>query len=203
MRSEFADQIRERLQFVVKDSRVIIGGDTPSPAHVDNWNTYRAAHAIAASVSRLLLPDVSTLPLEVILELRERLSATLNPMRAELLRFTDTLRDLIGENRDSATLIIEAENLVATKVEPIVREADQRARALMDAKWRKLLTGAAKAFGFAGAAFIDAKMLAKAVQQTLETTALALGEPEDKTPPARATSQFVLEARTFLAKRID
>jgi len=37
-----------------------------------------------------------------------------------------------------------------------------------------LAAGAAKAFGFAGAAFVDAKMLAKAVQQTLETTALAL-----------------------------
>ena len=202
LRARLGHSLSEQIQIGIRDSRVIAAGVIRGNVQVDNWNAYEAAHAIAVSVSRLLLPDVSTLPLEVIFELRERLSATLSPMRAELLRFTETLRDMIGENRDSATLIAEAENLVATKVEPVVREADQRAQALMDAKWRKLLTGAAKAFGFAGAAFVDAKMLAKAVQQTLETTALALGEPEDKTPSAKATSQFVLEARTYLEDRV-
>ena len=71
----------------------------------------------------------------------------------------------------------------------------------MDAKWRKLLTGAAKAFGFAGAALVDPKLLATAVQQTLEVSALALEKPEDNEPQARATSQFVLQARSFLTDR--
>lgn len=203
--SRFLKESESAMQSAIKDSRVLANPYPQYSVHAlqdsEYWNAYQAAHEIANSLSRLLLPDVSTLSLEAIVELRDHLSPVLSTMRGELLRFTETLRVLVGDSHDAAKLAAEADNLVATKVEPVVREADYQARKLLDAKWRKLLTGAAKAFGFAGASFVDPKMLAKAVQQTLETGALALSEPERTTGQARATSQFVLEARSFLADR--
>jgi hypothetical protein len=95
----------------------------------------------------------------------------------------------------------EAENLIATKVEPVVREANRHAKDLIDRKWRKLMTGVAKAFGLAGAGWIDPKLLVKAVQQSLETTALAFGDVEDRSPLPKETSHFVLEARSFILKQ--
>jgi hypothetical protein len=56
-------------------------------------------------VSQLLLPDVSTLPLSAIVEMRERTKDVLNPMRAELLRFTETLRELVGDAQNDGQVI--------------------------------------------------------------------------------------------------
>jgi hypothetical protein len=170
----------------------------PGARRNSSWNTYQGTEALQAAVSKLLLPDVSSLPLEAIGELRDRLKDVLDPMRGELLRLTEDLRKLVDGKTDLATIGAEAENLVATRVEPLVRDADHRARELANRKWRKLFTSAAKAFGFAGASFIDAKLIGKAVQQTLETTAMTLGNVEDKTPGPKMTAQFVLEARSFI-----
>jgi hypothetical protein len=90
--------------------------------------------------------------------------------------------------------------LVASKIEPVVREAAYRTRQLVEPKWIKLFTGLAKAFGFAGASWIDPKLFGKAVQQTLETGALAFGEAEDKTPGPKMTAQFVLRAGSLVTK---
>lgn len=166
------------------------------------WNSYAAAQAIHNAVARLLLPDVASLPIEAILELRERLQDVLDPMRAEVLRLTEDLRKLVLYSvSDDVAMQREAENLVATRVEPLVREASHRTRQLAEQKWRRLFVGAAKAFGFAGASLVDPKLIGKAVQQTLETGALALRDIEDEGPGPRMTAQFVLEARIFVADR--
>jgi hypothetical protein len=136
-------------------------------------------------------------------ELRERNKDVLNPMRAELLRLTEDLRKLVEDSKNGAGAIeAEAMNLVATRVEPVVREADHRTRQLLEQKWRKLYAGAAKAFGFAGASVLDPKLIGKAIQQTLETGALAFDKVEDKTPGPKMTAQFVLQAHSFLRERI-
>jgi hypothetical protein len=122
-------------------------------------------------------------------------------MRAELLRLTEDLRKLVSNQTDLKIIEYEACNLVATRVEPVVREADHRTRELADQKWRKLFTSAAKTFGFAGAALVDSKLIGKAVQQTLETSALAFGDIEDKRPGPKMTAQFVLQARRLIAER--
>ena len=147
-------------------------------------------------LSRLLLPDVSDLPIDGIMGLREKMKDSLDPIRAELLRFTEDLRKIVESSPDLDLLNAEVKNLIATRVEPVVRDADRRANELLQNKWSKLLAGAAKArFGFAGAGFLDPKLLAKAVQQTLETGAMALSPVEDRGVSMSETAQFVLRAR--------
>ncbi len=166
---------------------------------VNPWNTYAAVGELQSAVCRLLLPDVSTLPFAAIAEIRDRSKDVLNPMRAELLRLTEDLRKLVGEKAtDPAIIKVEAENLVATRVEPVVREAAQRTKELAEKKWRKLYTSAATAFGFAGASFIDPKLIGKAIQHTLETGALMFKDEEDNNRHPKMTAQFVLQAHNVL-----
>jgi hypothetical protein len=167
----------------------------------NKWNAYEGAAHLQWALSRLLLPDVSSLPFEVLMELRELCKDSLNPMRAELLRLTDDLRKLVEDSKSPDAIREEAMNLVATRVEPVVREADYRTREFAEQKWRKLYTGAAKAFGFAGASLLDSKLIGKAIQQTLETSALALDKAEDKTQGPRMTAQFVLQAHSLIRER--
>ena len=86
-------------------------------------------------------------------------------------------------------------------MEPVIRDADRRANELLQNKWRKLLAGAAKArFGFAGAGFLDPKLLAKAVQETFETDFLALLEDRGVLSMSE-TAQFVFRC-TLTARRL-
>jgi hypothetical protein len=183
----------------IADSRVLVGPPDFSALNAPNWNAHAAAHELMMGVSRLLLPDVSDLPVEVIVDIREQLQDSLDPLRAEMLRLTEDLRKVIGTSHDRTIIAAEVDNLIAVRVEPVVRDANRRAKELLDRKWRKLLAGAAKAFGFAGAAFLDPKLFAKAVQQTLETGALALGDGEDQCLSLKETAQFVLHARRLAA----
>jgi hypothetical protein len=122
-------------------------------------------------------------------------------MRAEILRFTEDLLKIVESSPDLDLVNAEVNNLIATRVEPVIRDADRRANELLQDKWSKLLAGAAKAFGFAGAGFLDPELLAKAVQQTLETDALALSPVEDGGVSMSETAQFVLRARCLVVQR--
>jgi hypothetical protein len=189
---KFINRIKETLE----SSRCYVGSLVTGGRE---WNTYSGVTHLQWALSDLLLPDFQDLPFGAIVELRESCGDVLNPMRAELLRLTEILREIVEHYKDDgATIESEARNLIATRVEPIVREADQRTRELADRKWRKLYTGAAKAFGFAGASFFDPKLIGKAIQQTLETGALMLKDEEDKNPHPKITAQFALQAHSFL-----
>jgi hypothetical protein len=192
--------IAPEMDQVLSDSRVLMFDILPdsTPEH---WDVYRAAGELTGAISRLLLQDVSSLPLDAIMDVREHMSDSLNPMRGELLRFTEHLRTMVCNNVHPIRLRREAENLVATKIEPVMREADRHAKELLDKKWRKFLTGAAKAFGLVGASFVDPKLLGKAIQQCLETSASAFAAPEDKTPFPKETAHFVLKARSYIVAR--
>ena len=60
-------------------------------------------------LSHVLLPDVSSLPIDAIMDVRTRLGDSLDPMRAEMLRLTEDLRQLVGASTDSATIAAEAD----------------------------------------------------------------------------------------------
>jgi hypothetical protein len=194
--------IQNSIAAKVDECQVFIGeGWFDVPAQ--NWNSYIAADALMRGMSRLLLRDVSSLPIDGIMELRHKLKDSLDPMRAEMLGLTEDLRKIVGSSRDPNLLTAEVENLIATRVERVIRDADRRANELLQKKWRKLLAGAAKAFGFAGAGFLDQKLLGKAVQQTLETGALALSPADDHGVSMSETSQFVLRARRLTDRLRD
>jgi hypothetical protein len=144
--------------------------------------------------------SVATLPLEAIVELRDRLRDSLDPMRAEMLRLTETLRTLVAEKTDASNVQNEARNLIATRVEPVAREAARRANEMASAKWRSLFRSGAKAFGFTGAAFFNPAMLGKAISQTLETAANAFADPDQPQDAMKATAEYVLFARAFLTE---
>jgi hypothetical protein len=190
----------DRLGDTISECRIVISDSRlQRPRSSEYWNSYDAAGHLLETMPRLLLPDVSELPVTVLAEMRDRLEDTLDPMRAEMLRFTEDLRELIGDREVTSKLLAaEARNLIATRVEPVVREANHRVSEMRKDKFGKLFASAAKAFGFAGAAFIDPKMIAKAVQQTLEVGALAFNDAEDDSTVPRATAQFVLQAKTLM-----
>lgn len=162
------------------------------------WNPYRATQHFTAAVSKLFLPDVSELPFDAIAEMRDKLEANLNPMRAELLRLTEQLRAAFHEAEEEPAVAQEAEVLIKTRVEPVVREAGQKAHELLKAKWRRFFLGIGKVFGLTGASFFFPRLLQDAVQEAVKTGA-ALGEPEPNTFPLSGTAHFVLEARRFTA----
>ena len=163
------------------------------------WKSRNVAHELMMTVSRrLIFSDVSTLPIEAIMNIRDQLKDSLDPVRAEMLSLTEDLRKIVSGNQSKEFISAEADNLIATRVEPVVRDANRRAKELMDRKWSKFLTGVAKAFGFAGAGFLDSKLFAKAIQQTLETGALGLKKGEEDRTNFKATSQFVLHARRLV-----
>jgi hypothetical protein len=200
--SDVCEPIDENISSMIEGSHMVLGDryDQDTSRSLNAWSTYDAATSIYNAMSTVLLPDVSDLPLTAIAEMRDRLSDTLDPMRAEILRFTEELRSIMtGKAITQELLAREAHNLVATRVEPIIREANTRATEMRKSKFKALFANAAKAFGFVGAAFIDPKMIVQAVQQTLETGALAFGDPENNCTQPRATAQFVLRARTMMS----
>lgn len=180
-------------------SRFVVYQDQPAPiTSSSNWDAFKAVTYLLKSLFQLLLTDVSELPLSAVAELDDRLKDSLDPMRAEMLRFTEDLRTLVAEKTITPELLtIEARNLIATRVEPVVRDAKSRTTEMMKSKFRKLFSSAAKAFGFTEAAFIDPRMISKAVQQTLETGALAFADLEEDRGEPMATATFVLKAQTL------
>src|SRR5258708_4526387 len=111
------------------------------------WHAHQAAQVLISALSKLLLPDVSHLPLPEVAELKEKVKDQLDPMRAEMLRLTEQLRAVVKEERSSEVMAREAENLIITRVEPIVREAAKHTEEVMKSRWKKLLRGALKFIG--------------------------------------------------------
>ena len=103
--AETTSGLRNSYRFVISE--------WPSPAEPDSrWSSSNAALDLTSALSRVLLPDVSGLPFGALAEMRERLADSLNPMRAELLRLTELLRELVGASVDPVVLRAEAENVI-------------------------------------------------------------------------------------------
>lgn len=121
-------------------------------------------------------------------------------MRAELLRLTEDLRKMIRDPANTADVASEAEYLIRTRVEPLMREVGQRTEELMKKNWRRFFQGVGKVFGLTGAAFFKPDLLKDALREVLDTGA-ALADVEQKTDAFSDTACFVLEARRYIQSR--
>jgi len=190
--------IGSRIISAMESAHLSIKAGVLDPNGPGHWDPYRATQHFTEALSRLFLPDLSELPFDAIAEMRVKLGQYLNPMRAELLRLTDRLRAAVHEQEHEPAVSREAEILIKTRVEPVVREAGQKAQDLLKAKWRRFFLGIGKVFGLTGAGLFFPHLLQDAVQEAIKTGA-ALGESEPSTVPPSGTAQFVLEARRFVA----
>lgn len=101
-----------------------------------HWKPYQATQVLLENLTRILLPDVGSLPLEEILEWRDRAKDELGPVRGQMQRLSELLRTRTEESNDLETLHREAKNLIITEVEPTVLEARSRLKELQSA-WNK------------------------------------------------------------------
>jgi hypothetical protein len=145
------------------------------------------------SLSNVLLPDISNLPLLEVMQLREDVKDEIEPMRAALLRLTEDLRKMVEDRWSEEEVAREATNLIKTRVEPFVREADQHARDLLRRKWRRFFQGALKAIFFAGAGYLKPDLLKDSLKEAVNVVASAVSEKDQNKLPGAA--QFVLEVR--------
>jgi hypothetical protein len=98
---EMLEEERNELIKMLPNIRVLTWANQHQNEASGGWNAYQLAGELTAAMSRLLLPDVSTIPIDAVLDLREHMSDSLNPMRAELLRFTESLRAIVRNNPDA------------------------------------------------------------------------------------------------------
>src|SRR6202040_1310241 len=70
--------------------------------------------------------------------------------QAEMMRLTDALRAAVKDKIDDRTLRRETRNLISTRLEPVVREANQITKKLLEERWKKFLIGTAKVFRLRG-----------------------------------------------------
>ncbi len=162
------------------------------------WDAHGAAQLLMDALSRLLLPDVSRLPLSVVAELKAHVKDHLDPMRADMLRLTKQLRALAGEERSREALAREAANVIATEVEPVVRESARYTADVVKSRWKKLLRGTAQFIGVAGLGFLNPAMFAKeAAMRGVEVVGDA-SEAVGAVRPPGAAARFVLEVKRRL-----
>ena len=116
-------------------------------------------------------------------------------MRAELLRMTEDLRKIIGDDAPKEDVLAEGEILISTRVEPVIREAAHHADELIKKKYRSFLKSLPKTIGLVGLGFFDPVTFSKAaITESLYTSnrlAEMFGEPK----PPTATARVVLEMR--------
>jgi hypothetical protein len=195
-KGDIVAQIRRQAGEITAKVHAVIGSRVPPERQC--WSALEAAQVLMTAMGRLLLPDVSHLPVAAIVEMRSDIGDTLGPMRAEMLHLTEVLRTFVEDDQqDRAKLQAEANNLIATRVLPVVLEADRHAKELLDKKWRAVYGKLASALGFLGAAYLDPNLLAKAVKQGIEAV-VKMGENVEDTTPG--TAQFVLHARRLVQR---
>jgi len=171
------------------------------PTMPSGWDTHQAAQELMNAMQRVLLPDVSGLTLEQVKALQGRSKDELEPMRAEMLRLTEDLRKMIGDEWNTNDLAQEAENLVATRVEPSVRELNSRIKS--DVKQTGLGYGGQllKSIGLLGFGrlFQNEKTVEKAFTEAMEF----VGDKVTGLPTLKGdtpASRFVIEIKQGIKK---
>lgn len=164
---------------------------------VPQWDARRAAQQLMNALTRVLLPDVSALPIQEIMEVREKVKDELDPMRAELLRLTEVLRQMVKDEESHDEIIREAENLIKTRVEPVVREAARHTEEIMQSRWRQFFQKALTFFGLVGLGFLNPVFMKDALQKGIDAAAEGVGALS-KIETITATARFVLEVRRGL-----
>lgn len=135
--------LRDQIFEIADGADAVLGGGLDNhiltsyyqkPQH---WQPYQTTQLLLETLTRILLPDVGTLPLQEILEWREKAKNELGPVRGQMQRLTELLRTKTEESHDMEVLQREAENLIVTEVEPTVLEARSRLEELQKAWYKK------------------------------------------------------------------
>jgi hypothetical protein len=158
-----------------------------------HWDADKAAQHLMKALSSVLLPDVSSLPLLEVMQLREEVKDEIEPMRAALFRLTEDLRKMVENEWSEEKVTQEATNLIKTRVEPFVREADQHARELLEKKWRRFFQGALKVIGLASAGWLRPDLTKDMLKEAVNVVAGMVSEKDHK--ELTGAAQFVLEVR--------
>ena len=169
-----------------------------------HWDVRKAAQLLMNKLSEIYFPNVSSLPLLEVVELKDKVKDELNPMRAEMLRLTEELRKMVKDESSEEEVAREAENLIRTRVEPVVREVNKHIREQLNSRWRKFAGKGLKSIGLGGFALISGNLnLSKdALKEAIGMVAeVAAGEGKYKLPTA--TSHFVLEIRQHYGSKYN
>lgn len=164
---------------------------------IPHWDAHREAQRLMNALTRVLLPDVSALPIQEVIKVRENVKDELDPMRAELLRLTEVLRQMVKDEKSADEVTREAENLIKTRVEPVVREAARHTEEIMKSRFRQFFQKALTFFGLTGLGLLNPIFLKDAAQKGIEAAAEGVSALS-KVDANTATARFVLEVRRNL-----
>lgn len=154
------------------------------------------------ALSRVLLPDVSSLPLLEVPELKDKVKDELNPMRGELLRLTEDLRQMVEDEHSEEEVAREAENLISTRVESVLFEADHHLKDELNNKWKRFFRRTGKAVGLYAGGYLGLDFSKEAFTELLGAIAGVLQGHGHWRPPT-ATAQFVLEIRHYYDEKYN
>lgn len=116
--------------------------DEPSGELRPPYNAHAAAQTLLMEFGHQLL-SVGELPIESVVQIREKTQPLLEPLRAQFLRLANLLRD--PWDGPIEQLEAEAKNIIATNVEPSARELNLYLRDSLLKKTGAILVGGFKA----------------------------------------------------------
>lgn len=151
-------------------------------------------------LSTLLLPDVSRLPLPAVAELKVEVKDYLDPMRAEMLRLTKQRRGMVEGEYAQEDVAREAVNLIATEIEPVVRESAKRIEDVMRSRWKKILQGTLNFIGISGLGLLNPGAFAKDAAMSGVKFITELPDVVGRVEAPTQAARFVLEVKQKLSK---
>jgi hypothetical protein len=167
---------------------------------VVEWRAHAAAQALLNQLSNLMLPDVGKLPISAIAELKTEVQPYLEPARADMLRLSKHLREMVKGEESPERIAREASNLIATEVEPVVRESARHTAELMKSRWKKLIGPALNFLGLCGLGWLNPAMFAKDAAVSGLKLASDATDAMGKVQPPTNAARLVVELGRSRAK---
>ncbi|WP_462247388.1 hypothetical protein [Ekhidna sp.] len=193
-----SSSIEASIEEIAADCNVIV--DSTGKAVGDYWSPYKAVDIIQKQlVSTRILPDISSLHLAEIVELKSMLSYHFDPLRAELLTMTESLRSMLNDNISEENINREATNLIITRVEPVLRNYATLVDSELKNKYRKYLKKGARMLGFAGLGLFFPQAFAWAMKDSIDLVSDSLSESMD-IKPATETARFAIKMDSYFDK---
>jgi hypothetical protein len=113
---------------------------------------------------------------------------------------TEDLRQMVEDEQSEEEVAREAENLISTRVESVLFEADRHLKDELNKKWKRFFLGTLKAVGLYAGGYLKLDLTKEAFTEVLGAVAEALLGQGHQRPPT-ATAQFVLEIRHYYAEK--